>query len=336
MDGSDAAMQLGEQNTRAASGRPGRHLRPRAPTGARRAAAQRAAPLPEWSEAQRLAGERETLGLYLTGHPIAPYERGSARFASGPHRRFRRASGRAAPVEPAALTAMRAAGDLAGLIARGAAARPAGELHARRPQRPHGSDAVRGDLSAAPRADRQGRAGAGRGHAALRRVQRCLAAGRQADQRARRRCASGWRARCCSPGRAAADAAALLERLEALLRAVRGRAVPVLLRLPLPRPPAARSRLATSGRCARRASCSSSSRACSGAGAVRLRYTVETPAPRRRHGRLAIRPPGPIALRAGTVPSAASVRQSRRWPSASSILNNRSPNSRPRSRSSAM
>jgi DNA polymerase-3 subunit alpha len=31
--------------------------------------------LPEWSEAVRLAGERDTLGLYLTGHPIAQYER---------------------------------------------------------------------------------------------------------------------------------------------------------------------------------------------------------------------------------------------------------------------
>ena len=31
--------------------------------------------LPEWGEAVRLAGERETLGLYLTGHPIAEYER---------------------------------------------------------------------------------------------------------------------------------------------------------------------------------------------------------------------------------------------------------------------
>ena len=28
----------------------------------------------EWSEAQRLAGERETLGLFLSGHPIAEYE----------------------------------------------------------------------------------------------------------------------------------------------------------------------------------------------------------------------------------------------------------------------
>ncbi len=28
---------------------------------------------PEWPEAERLAGERDTLGLYLTGHPINPY-----------------------------------------------------------------------------------------------------------------------------------------------------------------------------------------------------------------------------------------------------------------------
>jgi DNA polymerase-3 subunit alpha len=28
----------------------------------------------DWTEAQRLTGERETLGLFLTGHPITPYE----------------------------------------------------------------------------------------------------------------------------------------------------------------------------------------------------------------------------------------------------------------------
>jgi DNA polymerase III subunit alpha len=39
--------------------------------------------LPEWSVSQRLAGERETLGLYLTGHPIAPYEPDLRHFASG-------------------------------------------------------------------------------------------------------------------------------------------------------------------------------------------------------------------------------------------------------------
>ncbi len=39
--------------------------------------------LPEWSEAVRLAGERETLGLYLTGHPIAEYERELQPIVSG-------------------------------------------------------------------------------------------------------------------------------------------------------------------------------------------------------------------------------------------------------------
>jgi DNA polymerase-3 subunit alpha len=42
---------------------------------AARRAGSGAETLPEWSEAVRLAGERETLGLYLTGHPIAEYER---------------------------------------------------------------------------------------------------------------------------------------------------------------------------------------------------------------------------------------------------------------------
>ena len=45
------------------------------PQTAARAAVHAGAPEPVWSEAQRLAGERETLGLYLTGHPIARYER---------------------------------------------------------------------------------------------------------------------------------------------------------------------------------------------------------------------------------------------------------------------
>ena len=39
--------------------------------------------MPEWNASQRLAGERETLGLYLTGHPIAPYEQDLRCFASG-------------------------------------------------------------------------------------------------------------------------------------------------------------------------------------------------------------------------------------------------------------
>jgi DNA polymerase III subunit alpha len=38
--------------------------------------------LPEWSESVRLTGERETLGLYLTGHPIGRFESGLARLVS--------------------------------------------------------------------------------------------------------------------------------------------------------------------------------------------------------------------------------------------------------------
>jgi DNA polymerase III subunit alpha len=38
--------------------------------------------LTEWSEAVRLAGERETLGLYLTGHPIERFEAGLASMVS--------------------------------------------------------------------------------------------------------------------------------------------------------------------------------------------------------------------------------------------------------------
>ncbi len=36
----------------------------------------------EWNEEQRLTGEKETLGLYLTGHPIARYEQELASFTS--------------------------------------------------------------------------------------------------------------------------------------------------------------------------------------------------------------------------------------------------------------
>src|SRR5690606_34183042 len=37
----------------------------------------------DWDEAERLQGERETLGLYLTGHPITRYERDIPHLASG-------------------------------------------------------------------------------------------------------------------------------------------------------------------------------------------------------------------------------------------------------------
>jgi DNA polymerase-3 subunit alpha len=61
----DRAMHLGEQNSRAMS------------TGQvdlfGLSAAQDSI-LTEWTDAVRLAGERETLGLFLSGHPITPYE----------------------------------------------------------------------------------------------------------------------------------------------------------------------------------------------------------------------------------------------------------------------
>jgi len=67
------AMQAGEQTARTVEA--GQDdlfgLAPDTPVAAVRCAA----PEPVWSEAQRLAGERETLGLYLTGHPIARFER---------------------------------------------------------------------------------------------------------------------------------------------------------------------------------------------------------------------------------------------------------------------
>ena len=39
--------------------------------------------LPEWTEDERLTGEKETLGLYLSGHPICRYEAELAHFTSG-------------------------------------------------------------------------------------------------------------------------------------------------------------------------------------------------------------------------------------------------------------
>jgi DNA polymerase-3 subunit alpha len=62
----DRAMHLGEQNSRAVSvGQVDLFgLTSAAPDSV----------LADWTEAQRLAGERETLGLFLSGHPITPYE----------------------------------------------------------------------------------------------------------------------------------------------------------------------------------------------------------------------------------------------------------------------
>ena len=77
------AMQAGEQATRARDAGQVDFF------GVALAAAPAAATatvlpqLPEWNQTQRLAGERETLGLYLTGHPIARFEKELPRLVSG-------------------------------------------------------------------------------------------------------------------------------------------------------------------------------------------------------------------------------------------------------------
>jgi DNA polymerase-3 subunit alpha len=82
-----SSMQLGEQATRAVEA--GQvdlfglaSVEPAAGTAA--AAVVPPGPaVPEWNEATRLAGERETLGLYLSGHPLNRYERELPRFVTG-------------------------------------------------------------------------------------------------------------------------------------------------------------------------------------------------------------------------------------------------------------
>jgi DNA polymerase-3 subunit alpha len=61
----DRAMHLGEQNSRAMS--VGQVDLFGLSTASDNVVA-------DWTESQRLAGERETLGLFLSGHPITPYE----------------------------------------------------------------------------------------------------------------------------------------------------------------------------------------------------------------------------------------------------------------------
>ena len=88
-----AALQFGEQSTRAvATGQVdlfglGAESAPLLSiSGSSPASVQGASDTtgfqPDWSEAIRLAGERETLGLYLTGHPINRFERELPQFVS--------------------------------------------------------------------------------------------------------------------------------------------------------------------------------------------------------------------------------------------------------------
>jgi DNA polymerase-3 subunit alpha len=81
MDQLGEAMQAGDQNSRAHQAGQDDLF---GLAGAERTRAQPRARgvLPEWSEAVRLTGERETLGLYLTGHPLGRFEASLARFVS--------------------------------------------------------------------------------------------------------------------------------------------------------------------------------------------------------------------------------------------------------------
>ncbi len=78
-----AALALGEQNTKAsAAGQVdlfGLAAGSQAPDAIRASAPDQ----PDWSEKVRLAGERETLGLWLTGHPIDRFANEVDRFTSG-------------------------------------------------------------------------------------------------------------------------------------------------------------------------------------------------------------------------------------------------------------
>jgi DNA polymerase-3 subunit alpha len=70
-----AAIQLGEQRTRAtAAGQDDLFGGLAGPTHESAPPAIVFPSLPEWSESERLSGERETLGLFLSGHPITEFE----------------------------------------------------------------------------------------------------------------------------------------------------------------------------------------------------------------------------------------------------------------------
>lgn len=69
-----SALQLGEQATRAVSA---------GQVDLFGLVSTSEADQQEWSEAHRLAGERETLGLYLSGHPLKRHEKYLARFVTG-------------------------------------------------------------------------------------------------------------------------------------------------------------------------------------------------------------------------------------------------------------
>jgi DNA polymerase-3 subunit alpha len=77
-----AAMQLGDQNTKAHQAGQNDMFGLSADDRAPVVVPLRTPELSEWSEGVRLKGERETLGLYLTGHPISQFEAGLNRFVT--------------------------------------------------------------------------------------------------------------------------------------------------------------------------------------------------------------------------------------------------------------
>ncbi|MFL6601010.1 MAG: DNA polymerase III subunit alpha [Steroidobacteraceae bacterium] len=76
------AMQLGDQNSKASQAGQNDMFGLAADDRAPVIVPLRTPEAPDWSEAVRLQGERETLGLYLTGHPIAQFESGLNRFVT--------------------------------------------------------------------------------------------------------------------------------------------------------------------------------------------------------------------------------------------------------------
>ena len=79
----EAAMKLGDQNSKALdAGQNDMFGLATADRSKEVEVLQNAPVLPEWSERVRRDGERETLGLYLTGHPMDAFESGINRFVS--------------------------------------------------------------------------------------------------------------------------------------------------------------------------------------------------------------------------------------------------------------
>jgi DNA polymerase-3 subunit alpha len=112
MAGLDEALRSGEQNARTdATGQVdifGLSIQPAAQPLILKS-------MPEWSASQRLAGERETLGLYLTGHPIAPFEEDLRSLGAGRIAEFA-LERPATPIDPARAYADARSVTLAGLI----------------------------------------------------------------------------------------------------------------------------------------------------------------------------------------------------------------------------